>query len=70
MNKSDIKRTLTQCVGGKAFITRGEIKAIMGWGNDRSMELVKGLDCITAGRTKQYLIDEVAAKIATQLIKG
>lgn len=70
MNKTDIKNTLKRESGGKSFVTKGDIKRIMGWGNDRTAETVKGLDCIRAGKTRQYLVDEVAARISTQIEKS
>jgi len=38
----------------------------MGWGSERTNEVVKGLDFIRRGRTRQYAADEVAAKIYEQ----
>lgn len=70
MNKTDIKNTLKRETGGKSFVTKGDIKRIMGWGNDRTAATVKGLDCIKAGRTRQYLVDDVAARISAQIEKS
>lgn len=70
MNKTAIKKLFMAENKGCSFVTQGDIKRVMGWGNDRTIGLVRELDYISAGRTKQYMVDEVAAKIATQIIKA
>lgn len=67
MNKSQIKRTLKKASKGAEFISQNAIKGCMGWGNDRTYETLKGLDWIRRGRTKQYMVDEVADRIFAQV---
>lgn len=70
MNKSTIKRTLQRRAGGAEFISQNQVKECMGWGNDRTIATLKPLDCIRRGRTKQYSIDEVAARIFEEVERG
>lgn len=63
MNKTMIKKCLKRSARGSEFITQNEVKKCMGWGNNRTMETLRGLDCIRRNRTKQYSIDEVADRI-------
>lgn len=67
MTKTSIKQKLQSTVGGASFINRGDIKRCMGWGNERVNELVRPLSYIKRGRTRQYDIDEVAARIYEQV---
>ncbi len=67
MNKSEIKRTLKRRANGAEFITQNGVREAMGWGKDRTRDLLRGLDCIPSGRAKQYMIDEVAAKIFAEV---
>ena len=70
MNKTAIKKALRSSAAGAEFITQNEVKKCMGWGNTRTMDTLKGLDCIRRARTKHYLIDEVAAKIFEEVERG
>lgn len=70
MNKSSIKRILKSAAGGAEFITQNEVKKCMGWGNTRTIETLKQLDCIRRSRTKQYSIEEVAARIFEEIERG
>lgn len=63
MTKTSIKKALQKAAGGAEFITQGDIKRCMGCGDDRAAFIVKGLEYIRFGRTKQYDADEVAARI-------
>ena len=67
MTKTSIKQKLQTTVKGAGYVNRGDIKRCMGWGNDRVNELVKPLDYIRRGRTRQYDIDDVAARIWEQV---
>ena len=67
MNKTSIKKALMRSAAGAEFVNRGHIKRCMGWGNDRTGQTVKGLDYIVLGRTRQYDVDEVAARIYEQV---
>lgn len=46
---------------------KGDIKRCMGWGSDRVASTVKGLDFVRQGRTQQYDVDEVSARIYEQV---
>ena len=70
MNKTTIKKVLHAAARGDQFITQNEVKKCMGWGNDRTIETLKPLDCIRRSRTKHYLIDEVAARIFEDVERG
>ena len=70
MNKQTIRNALQRAAGGAEFINRQQIKAGMGWGNDRAYKTVEGLSYITQGRNRQYDIDEVAARIYQQVEVG
>ena len=70
MNKSTIKKVLQSSARGDQFITQNEVKKCMGWGNSRTIETLKPLDCIRRARTKHYLIDDVAAKIFEDVERG
>ena len=63
MNRTTIKKALQHQANGAEFITQNGVKVTMGWGNDRTIRTLKPLDFIRSGRTKQYLIDEVAERI-------
>lgn len=67
MNKSMIKQALKRRAKGADFITQNGVKESMGWGKDRTREVLQDLDCIPSGNSKQYLIDEVAEKIFAQV---
>lgn len=67
MNKSTIKKTLQKRAGGAEFITQNGVRQAMGWGKDRTRNILRGLDFIPSGTSKQYLIDEVAAKIFAEV---
>ena len=63
MTKTSIKKALIKAAGGANFITQGDIRRCLGCGDDRAAFIVKGLDFIRFNRTKQYDVDEVAARI-------
>ena len=63
MNRTTIKKALKRASGGAEFINQNTVKTCMGWGNDRTMETLRGLDFIRQNKTKQYDIDEVAGRI-------
>lgn len=63
MTRTTIKKALKRAAGGAEFINQNQVKAGMGWGNDRTMDTLKGLDFIRQKNTKQYDIDEVAERI-------
>ena len=67
MTKTSIRKALQRSAGGAEFVNIQQIKRCMGWGNDRTYETVKGLGFIRLGRTRQYDVDEVAAKIYQQM---
>ena len=67
MNRTTIKRALKRASGGAEFINQNTVKTCMGWGNDRTMDVLKGLDFIRQKNTKQYDIDEVSARIYEQV---
>ena len=67
MTRTAIKKALQHQAKGAAFITQNGVKATMGWGKDRTRTVLQGLDCIPSGRSKQYLIDEVAEKIYAEV---
>lgn len=70
MNKTTIKNTLKRRAGGAEFITMNGIREAMGWGKDRTRNTLKGLDFIQSGNRKQYMIDEVAARIFAEVERG
>lgn len=67
MNKSTIKRMLKSHVKGAEVICRNEIRTCMGWGNNLTDTVIKGLDGIRVSHTKYYSIDEVAGAIAAYI---
>lgn len=67
MTKTSIRKALQRAAGGAEFINRQQIKSCMNWGNDRVNEAVKPLCFIRQGRTRQYDVDEVAARIFEQV---
>lgn len=67
MTKTSIRKALQRAAGGAEFINRQQIKSCMNWGNDRVNEAVKPLGFIRQGRTRQYDVDEVAARIFEQV---
>ena len=67
MTKTSIRKALQRSAGGAEFVNRQQIKSCMNWGNDRANEIVKTLDFIRRGRTRQYDVNEVAAKIYEQV---
>jgi len=67
MNKTTIRQSLSRSANGAEFINQEQIKACLGWGDKRVKELTNGLSFIRLKRTKQYAIDEVAARIMQQV---
>ena len=67
MNKSAIKKTLKRRTKGAEFITQSGVREAMGWGKDRTRDLLKGLDFIPSGTSKQYMVDEVADRIFAEV---
>lgn len=70
MNKSMIKAALKRRANGSDFISQNGVMKSMGWGKDRTRNMLKGLDCIPSGKAKQYMIDEVAARIFAEVERG
>lgn len=70
MNKSSIKQILLRETGGAGVINASQVKRAMGWGNDRTGEILKKLDFIRRNRIKQYDIDETAEVIAESIEKA
>lgn len=70
MKKSKIKAVLKSSVKGAEFINQNQVKKVMGWGNDRTVKTLEGLDYICMNRTKQYLVDDVADRIFAQMVSG
>lgn len=64
MNKSSIKKELMGVTNGSIVITQNQVKKVMRWGNDRTIKTLKGLPFVRDQKTKQYLVDDVAAAIA------
>lgn len=69
MNRTTIRKALSRAAGGAEFVTQGDIKRCIGCGNDRAAEITKGLDFIRFNRTKQYSVDEVAARIYENTVR-
>ena len=67
MTKNSIREKLRKTAHNAEYVTRGEIKTCMGWGNDRVNDLVGPLNFIRRGRTRQYDVDEVAVRIWEQV---
>lgn len=67
MNRTTIRKALSRASGGAEFVTTGDIRKCLGCGSDRAAEITKDLDFVRFNRTKQYDIDEVAAKIYTHV---
>jgi hypothetical protein len=67
MTRANIRDKLKKSASGAEFITKGDIKRCMGWGSDRVTSTVKGLDFVRQGRTQQYDVDEVSARIYEQV---
>lgn len=67
MNKTTIRKSLSRSANGAEFINREQIKACMGWGDDRTKLVTDGLQFICLNRTRQYDVDEVAARIMQQV---
>ena len=67
MTKTSIKKALQRSAGGVEFVNREDIKRALGCGNDRAIEITKGLSFIRFGRVKLYDVDEVAARICESM---
>ena len=69
MTKTSVKKLLQRAANGAEFITKGDIKRAIGCGNDRAVEITKGLDYICFQRTRQYDVDEVAERIMESVVR-
>jgi hypothetical protein len=65
MNKKSIQKALQKTAGGTEFVTQGDIKRCIGCGNDRAVEVTRGLFFIRFNRTKFYDAEDVAEKLCT-----
>lgn len=69
MEKATIQRELEQVSGG-VFITQSQIKKALGCGNDTLGDVVSGLDYITFGKKKRYLIKDITDRLWNSRICG
>ncbi len=70
MTKTSIKKILQRECGGAGLINRQQVRRALGWGNERTSELLRNLDYIESIRTKLYDVDEVAEELMAQVVKA
>lgn len=64
MNKKQIKAELTTFCDGRPFISLTELRKAMHVGKDGARAMVKGLYYIPNGLRKDYLIEDIAERLA------
>lgn len=70
MNKKQLKKDLSEYVGGAMFMTPGEIGRFLGLGRSALTTWLYGLDYTGQRRGKRYAIDDVAGKILQERTMG
>ena len=65
MNKQDLKRELKVYSRGSTFINLSQIGRCLGWGSDRTRELMADCEHLP-GRAHLYYIGDVADRIMAQ----
>ena len=66
MTKSEVKREFLAWTEGRPFISLPEICKAMHIGRDRARSIVSGLNYFSSGRRKDFLVDDVARRIAEE----
>lgn len=61
MNRQELIRDIKKDIG--SFPNISQIAGYMGISRDKVREMVAGLDCFTAGKQKQYFVNDVADSI-------
>lgn len=64
MTKKQIKEELLQCTEGRPFISLTEIRKALHVGKDGACSMVRGLYYIRNGNRKDYLIEDLAERLA------
>ena len=64
MTKVDVKKELMRFNEGRPFISLTDIARAMHIGRDSARSWVDGLEYIQQGRRKDYLIEDVAERLA------
>jgi hypothetical protein len=64
MTKQQIKEELLQCTKGRPFISLTEIRKAMHVGKDGASSMVRGLYYIRNGNRKDYLVEDLAERLA------
>lgn len=64
MNKTSIKRSILDYTGGAPFVSVSSLAKMLGVGRDSTRALLQGLPYIPQGRRKDYLVDDVAERLA------
>ena len=66
MTKSEVKKEFLEWNGGRPFISLSEICKAMHIGKDRARAIVSGLSYFSSGRRKDFLVEDVARRIAEE----
>ena len=64
MTKSAIKKELLEWNKGRPFISITEIASALKLGKDAARATVAGLEYVRHGQRKDYLVDDVAQRLA------
>lgn len=64
MTKTDVKRDLLNYNNGRPFVSVTELASALHIGKDSARRWVEGLDYIRQGKRKDYLVEDVAARLA------
>lgn len=64
MKKSTVKEGLMMYTGKRPFISLTEIAKALHLGKDSTRDLVNGLAYVKNGKRKDYLVEDVATRIA------
>lgn len=70
MTKTSIKKILQHECKGAGLINGQQVKRALGWGNTRTADLLRDLDCIVSAKRKLYDVDEVADRVYMQVVKA
>ncbi len=65
--KQQIKRDLAAHVDGAGFINKTQVGTFMKAGDDSVNGILAGLEYFQDGRSKRYLISDVAGRIASKM---
>lgn len=70
MNKSQLKREMSQFVKGAAVISPRKIRAFTGYGDAKVAEMLVGLDRLKDANGEKFFISDVAERIMERTVRS